>query len=36
MDIAATRRADPYYRDPTGEIREAYWTEAPRGQVTRY
>ena len=33
MDIAATRRADPYYRDPTGEIREAYWTEAPRGQV---
>ena len=36
MDIAATRRADPYYRDPAGESREAYWTEAPRGQVTRY
>ena len=36
MDIAATRRADPYYRDPAGESREAYWTEAPRGQVIRY
>ena len=36
MDIAATRRADPFYRDPAAGIRETYWTQTPRGQVTRY
>lgn len=36
MDIAATHRQDPWYRDPAGEIRVSKWTKAPRGQVTRY
>ena len=36
MDIATTQNLDSFYRPPAGEIRVAYWTEAPRGQVTRY
>ena len=36
MDIASTRRADPFYRNPAEGNHEAYWTVAPRGQVTRY
>ena len=35
-DIETTRQQDPYYRDPATAIRVSTWTEAARGQATRY
>ena len=36
QDIKTTRQQDPWYRDPATAIRVSTWTEAPRGQATRY
>lgn len=34
--VDTIRSLDPWYRDPAAEIRNSCWTEAPRGQTTRY
>ena len=36
QDIKTTRQQDPWYRAPATAIRVSTWTEAPRGQATRY